>query len=139
MLGGHLVKSWCSAQSIVSLFSVEAEYYGTVKGSSMGLGIRSMLQDFGVNVNLVVKTDASAAKGIANRKGLGKVRHIAVNQLWVQDRVAKGDLTTKKVNGKENVADNLTKHVSVEDIRVHMHRTNQESTRGRHEIAPEDN
>ena len=84
-----------------------------------------MLQDFGVNVNLVVKTDASAAKGIANRKGLGKVRHIAVSQLWAQDRVARGDLTIEKLNGKENVADNLTKHVNAEDTRVHMHRTNQ--------------
>ena len=63
------------------------------------MGIKSMLQDFGVNVNLVVKTDASAAKGTANRKGLGKVRHIAVNQLWVQDRIARGDLTIEKING----------------------------------------
>ena len=54
MLGGHLVKSWCSTQSVVSLSSGEAEYYVIVKGSSTGLGIRSMLQDFGVNVNLVV-------------------------------------------------------------------------------------
>ena len=66
----------------MSLPSGEAEYYVIVKGSSMGLGIRSMLQDFGVNVNLVVRKDASAANGIADR-----------NQLWVQDRVARSDLT----------------------------------------------
>ena len=76
----------------MSLSSGEAEFYGIVKGSSMGLGIRSMLMDFGFNVGVRVKTDASAAKGIANRKGLGKVRHNEVNQLWVQDRVAKGRL-----------------------------------------------
>ena len=84
-------------------------------------------------------TDSSAAEGIASRKGLGKVRHIEVNQVWVQDRVARGDLTIEKVNGKENVADNLTRHVNAEDISVHMHKTNQEIARGRHEIAPEDN
>ena len=139
MMGNHMVKSWCSTQAIVSLSSGEAEYYGIVKGASIGLGIRSMLQDFGVNVNLIVKTDASAAKGMANRKGLGKVRHIAVNQLWVQDRIARGDLTIEKINGKENVADNLTKHVNAEDIRVHMYRTNQEVNQGRHSIAPEGN
>ena len=43
ILGSHLVKSWCSTQSIVSLSSGEAEYYGIVKGSPMRLGIRSML------------------------------------------------------------------------------------------------
>ena len=42
-----------------------------------------MLGDFGVEVAIKVNTDASAAKGIANRKGLGKARHIAVNQLWI--------------------------------------------------------
>ena len=69
MLGNHMIKSWCNTQSIVSLSSGEAEYHGIVKGSSIGLGIKSMLQDFGVNVHLVVKTDASAAKGMATRKG----------------------------------------------------------------------
>ena len=86
-----------------------------------------------------VNTDASAAKGMANRRGLGKVRHIAVNQLWIQDRVAKGDLSINKVNGKENIADILTKHVSAEDIRVHLHRIGQSITTRRHSIAPENN
>ena len=80
-----MIKSWCSTQAIVALSSGEAEYSGIVKGASIGIGLRSMLRDFGVEVSIRVNTDASAAKGIANRKGLGKVRHIAVNQLWIQD------------------------------------------------------
>jgi hypothetical protein len=112
MFGNHMIKSWCSTQSIVSLSSGEAEYYGIVKGGSIGIGLRSMLEDFGVEVSIRINTDASAAKGIANRKGLGKVRHIAVNQLWIQDWISLGDLTIMKVNGKENIADILTKHVN---------------------------
>ena len=139
MLGNHMVKSWCSTQAIVSLSSGEAEYYGIVKGGSSGLGLKSMLEDFGVKVTIRVNIDASAAKGMASRRGLGKVRHIAVNQLWIQDRIARGDLTIEKVNGKENIADILTKHVNAEDIRVHLHRTGQAITQGRHSIAPEDN
>ena len=98
-----------------------------------------MLGDFGVVVTIKINTDASAAKGIANRRGLGKVRHIAVNQLWIQDRIARGDLIISKVNGKENLADVLTKHVNSEDIRVHLYKTGQCLQEGRHEIAPEDN
>ena len=129
-----MIKSWCSTQAIG-----EAEYYGIVKGASIGLGLKSMLGDFGIGVTIRVNTDASAAKGMANRKGLGKVRHIEVNQLWIQDRVSRGDLTISKVNGKENLADILTKHVNSEDIRVHLCRTGQSIQTGRHEIAPEDN
>ena len=98
-----------------------------------------MLGDFGIQVAIKVNTDASAAKGMANRKGLGKVRHIAVNQLWIQDRIARGDLSINKVNGEENLADILTKHVNSEDIRVHLYQTGQSIQAGRHEIAPEDN
>jgi hypothetical protein len=138
MFGGHMVKSWSSTQAIVALSSGEAEYYGIVKGASIGLGLKSMLGDFGIGATIRVNTDASAAKGMANRKGLGKVRHIEVNQLWIQDRAAKGDLTISKVNGKENLADILTKHVNSEDIRVHLFRTGQCIQAGRHEIALED-
>ena len=137
-IGDHFVKAWCSTQAIVSLSSGEAEYYGIVKGASIGLGLRSMLQDFGIDMKVRINTDASAAKGIACRRGLGKVRHIEVNQLWIQDRVANGDIEIRKINGKENIADILTKHVNAEDIRVHMHRARQTITSGRHSIAPAD-
>jgi len=138
MFGNHMVKSWCSTQAIVALSSGEAEYYGIVKGASIGLGLRSMLKDFSIEVTIKVNTDASAAKGIANRKGLGKVRHIEVNQLWIQDRISRGDLMVNKVNGKENIADILTKHVNSEDIRIHLFKTGQSIQAGRHEITPED-
>jgi hypothetical protein len=98
-----------------------------------------MLGDLGIEVTIKVNTDASAANGIANRKGLGKVRHIEVNQLWIQDRISRGDLVVNKVNGKENLADALTKHVNSEDIRVHLFKTGQFIQAGRHEIAPEGN
>jgi hypothetical protein len=139
MMGKHLIKSWCSTQAIVALSSGEAEYYGIVKGASIGLGLRSMLGDLGIAASLKINTDASAAKGIANRKGLGKVRHIEVNQLWIQDRVSRGDLAINKVNGKENLADALTKYVNSEDIRIHLFKTGQSIQAGRHEIAPEGN
>ena len=84
------MKSWCSTQSIASLSSGEAEYYGIVKGASIGLGLRIMMRDFGVDMTIRINTDASAAKGIARRRGLSKVRHIEVNQLWIQDRIASG-------------------------------------------------
>ena len=97
-----------------------------------------MMGDFGIEVAIRINTDASAAKGMASRKGLGKVRHIAVNQLRIQDRIARGDLLIVKVNGKENLAYILTKHVNSEDIRVHLHRTGQSIAVGRHALAPED-
>ena len=76
MFGSHCLKSWASTQTVVALSSGEAEFYGIVKGGSQGLGARGILGDLGVTVGIVIHTDASAARGIALRKGLGKVRHI---------------------------------------------------------------
>ena len=109
--GGHVLKSWSNTQGIIALSSGEADYYGMVKGGSMGLGLKALMGDLGLGTKIRIRTDASAAKGIATRKGLGKVRHIEVNQLWLQDRVATGEIEIMKVKGEVNLADALTKHV----------------------------
>ena len=62
-----------------------------MKGASVGIGLRSVLRDLGVDSRIRVHTDAAAAKAIASWKVLGKVRHIEVNQLWIQNRVGSGD------------------------------------------------
>ena len=72
MFARHLLKTWSSTQNVVALSSGEAEYYGLVKGASEGLGLKAMLKEYGVEAGVVVKTDASAAKGIASRRGMGK-------------------------------------------------------------------
>ncbi len=45
MLGQHLIKSWSSTQTSVSLSSGEAEFYGVVKASGIGLGYQALLED----------------------------------------------------------------------------------------------
>ena len=137
MFGSHLIKSWSTTQDLIALSSGEAEYYGLVKGSAIGLGIRSMMRDLGVNKGVKVKTDASAAIGIASRKGLGKVKHIEVHQLWVQSKVANGDIVLEKVKGPKKLADGLTKYVTSDGINMHLRGTNQYITPGRHELMPE--
>ena len=96
-----------------------------------------MLREFGIAVELQVNTDASAANGIASRRGLGKVRHVEVHQLWVQDAVMKKELIVKKVAGVDNLADAPTKHVNREEIEKHMAGTRQEFRSDRHALSPE--
>ena len=97
----------------------------------------NLLLDLGVKIKIQIKTDASAAKGIASRRGVGKIRHIEVSQLWVQDKVRKGEVIMRKVSTEENLADALTKHVNQDEINYHIQHTNQLVSEGRHELAPE--
>ena len=136
MFGSHCVKSWSSTQQVIATSSGEAEYYGMVKGASNGFGISGMLRDSGVNIGVAILTDSSAAKGIASRRGLGKVRHIELAQLWLQDQVARGRVRIEKLRGEDNFADSLTKHSSPERICQTMRCSSQQFARGRHEIMP---
>ena len=58
---------------------------------------------------LRIKTDASVGKSLAARRGLGGIRHIEVNQLWLQEKVNNGTIEVEKVKGETNRADVLTK------------------------------
>ena len=55
--------------------------------------------------------DASAAIGIASREGIGRIRHVDVAILWLQQKELKKQLEVLKVAGTENPSDLLTKHV----------------------------
>jgi len=137
MHGTHCLKSWSSTQRVIAGSSGEADYYGIVKGGSNSLGMRSLMNDLGVSISIHIKSDASAAIGIASRRGLGKIRHLEVSQLWLQQRVASEDLKIDKVKGTDNIADALTKHVGVEDMKMHLEGVGLEHRPGRHDLMPE--
>jgi len=135
-LGTHILKCWSQTQNVLALSSGEAEYYGMVKGASMGIGLRSLLLDLGVPLEILLRTDASAAKGISQRRGLGKVRQLELSQLWLQDKVARKEIEVRKVATKENWADALTKCLDGVDMKKHLEMTGQIVTKDRHGLAP---
>jgi hypothetical protein len=81
MNGKHCIKTWASTQATRATSSAEAEFYAIVEGASRGLGLKSLAKDMGINVNIVMYSDASAGRSLAFRKGLGKVRHIETKYL----------------------------------------------------------
>ncbi len=120
MLGKHVIKSWSSTQQVIALSSGEAELYAILKGASQTKGLMSMLLDYSYELTGTVKTDASAAIGMAHRQGLGRTRHIDVQYLWIQSEVADNTLKIDKVRTDDNVADLLTKSLKPEIMKRHL-------------------
>ena len=75
-----------------------------------------MFGEFGEGLGIELRCDASAAVGMVMRKGLGRVRHIDVTQLWLQEKVGSGQITVRKVGTNENLSDCLTKGVCSRDL-----------------------
>ena len=121
-LGRHMTKSWSSTQPGVTLSSGEAELCGVIRGSGMGLGFQSLMKDLGQDMPIRVWTDSSAAIGVIGRMGIGKLRHIEVQDLWLQEAQRQGRLQTKKTPGEWNDADLGTKPLGKQAIGTIMRR-----------------
>ena len=120
--GSHLIKTWCKTQAVLALSSAEAELYGIVRTSTETLGLISMYKDIGESIEGTVLGDASAALAVIQRRGLGKLRHVDTNYLWVQEVAARKQLEYQKVYGKESAADLFTKPISWDEIAKHVER-----------------
>ncbi len=111
---GAIGASWARTQAVPALSSCEAELYAIGTGCVESLGLRSLLLELGLPAVVVVKTDSSSAKAISQRRGPGKMKHIQLRllamQQWVSDRL----LSVNKVSTDENISDLLTKGMSIE-------------------------
>ena len=131
-----MIQHWSQTQSTVALSSGEAELSGICKGASKAIGLKSLCTDLGIAMTLTVLTDATAAIGICRRRGLGKIRHLAVSDLWIQDRVKSKDFVLEKTPGQSNPADMMTKHLAFPAMKKHLDFLNLVLEPGRPEIAP---
>ncbi len=102
----------------------------------MGIGIKSLFLDLGVEMEVQVNTGFSPAKSIASRRGAGRVRHAEVRELWMQDKIQKGTFSIIKVCGEDYVADGLTKHVDRSKLDSYMKDCGYTFRDGRHEFCP---
>ena len=136
MHGSHLIKHWATTQKVVTLSSGEAELAGVVKGVQEVLGLQSYARDLGTDYRIEVHSDSSAAIGICRRSGIGRVRHLAVGQLWVQEKLRSKEFSLYKVLGLQNPADMLTKHITADELQRHQTAVSLCSETGRADSAP---
>ena len=136
MRDAHCLKVSSHTQSTISLISGESEYHGIVRCAAIGLGARSMLADFGMCADVVVRTDLSSGLTVGSRRGLGRLRHVQTRYLWVQQRVQEGDLRKKKEPGDTNVSDTLTKPLDEKRMLNLLTVVGYEFRRGRTSLAP---
>ena len=112
MHGRHCSTSWSTNQSVLAISSGEAEFYALVKGSSELLGMLSIGVDLSRSLTGHLHSDSSAAIGMSHRRGLGKVKHLHTQFLWVQERVRSGDFVIHKERTDRNRADLMTKNLA---------------------------
>ena len=112
MRGAHLITHGSRTQQNIALSGAEAKLNGICKASAEGLGAVYMAKEFGDEMALEVLTESSAARGIIQRVGSGRTKHLQMKQRWVQERESQRELCIVKFPRKRNVADLLTQRCS---------------------------
>ncbi len=104
-----VLATWSRTQSVVAQSSCEAELLALNAGAIEGKLVISILTEMRRKPRLVLRTDSTSAASSTKRRGLGRMRHLDIRELWLQDEVRSGKLTIDRVPGLHNSADVLTK------------------------------
>ena len=111
MYGSHCLEHWSKTPSALSLSTDESELHDIPNEIQVALGFKSMCADFNLTKPVRIDSDAAVSIGIARRRGLGKLMHLDVEDLWVQAKVRNKQVEICKVLGTDNPAAIFTKYV----------------------------
>ena len=101
--------------------SGEAEFYALLKGAVEVLGLSAVPGELELDLGVPrVGSDASAARGVAARHGFGKVKHLEVKHLWLQEAVRAKRIVVVKEHTATNLGDLMTKHLTEAAMLAHL-------------------
>ena len=118
-LDGNYFFSYSRTQKSIALSSAEAEYLSLTGTASEALNIHTALRFLTASpVVLKAFTDSSACRGTCARQGVGRIKHLAVRLLWLQQAIRAGRLTVHSVPTQQNPADIGTKPLTAKRIQL---------------------
>ena len=94
---------------MIALSSTEAEFYALVSCTAQSMAEQATARDLGLQLSVRIMMDATAGIAIASRRGLGKVRHVDAQFLWVQEVIQNGKIKIRRKHTSEMLADVMTK------------------------------
>ena len=110
MIGSHLIHHSCRTQATIALSSCEAELNAALKAGSEAIGLRNVMAEMRDEMGIQMFGDSTASRGVLLREGAGRIKHLDIKQLWIQEKVADGTLAVEQIPRKLNIADALTHH-----------------------------
>ena len=116
-LFGNVLYSSSRSQKALALSSAEAEIYAATGACCDGVLLYHCLcfvLGGDVTVKFTVNMDNSAGRAFLLRSGVGRIRHISVRVLWMQQKVKEQMIQPAKVGTRDNISDLGTKRLSRE-------------------------
>ena len=120
-----IVVEWCGfilsmvskTQPTLAQSSCEAEILAANAGAVEGIYLCNLLEEIGIDTVPELNTDSSSCLATICRRGPGRMRHLRVKQLWLQEELRNGTIIAAKIGTLDNLADLFTKHLSGKEFR----------------------
>ena len=118
---GTLLEVWGRTQSVPTQSSAEAEVIAMNEAAKEAKFLHGLLGEVvGETVDVTLFSDASSAVSFSKRQGFGRMRHLELKELWIQEQLGQGWLHVEKVETSCNPADLFTKaYKSQTDFEMH--------------------
>jgi len=97
-----------------ALSSGEAETRTTSRAACDAIYVQSVLQEWGIETEVELESDASVACLSAQKLSGGRMRHVRACESFIRSLVKRRLVKVKKIPTKDNTSDLLTKHVKTE-------------------------
>lgn len=130
------MKHWSKTQTTVCLFQAKLNSGALATDWHKRWACNPSLVILVSNGDIHIYTDATAAIGIARRRGMGRIRHIDVTDPWVQETFNNKQAFLHKVLGIENPADLLTKYTDRSTLMKALIAMGLHNEEGRSAVAP---
>ena len=106
--GSSVLKTYSKTQGTIAQSSAGSELIAVVKSACEAIGTVSLADDLGITLRVRLHVDAAAALSILERQGVGRVRHLNIGVLWLQEQQLRRVVELTKVLGTSNPADLMT-------------------------------
>ena len=122
LLCGCYMYSSSRTQRVISLSSCEAELHGMVSTLADGIFLKRCIE-FVVKATVehYLLTDSSSARQLAQRQGIGKIKHLSAKVLWIQQQVQDKMVSLCQISTVWNVSDVGTKVLSARRLKLLLH------------------
>ncbi|CAK0901850.1 unnamed protein product [Prorocentrum cordatum] len=124
---GHLVESWSVTRGAVALSSAESEFHAVGSAAARGIAVRQVMVEIAelgaglpAGVELIIRSDSDAARGMIHRVGCGRVRDLQTRYLCHQQALREKQFEIERVDGKKNPSDAGTKALDQEALQACM-------------------
>ena len=116
-MNGCLIHSICRSQATIALSSCEAELYAANTTMVESIYLYQLIQ-FLVNDETAVKqrlfVDSTSAKFVVQRSGVGRLKHVSIKHVFLQQLLRQKVFSIHKVPTRINPADLNTEKLSLE-------------------------